>query len=338
MNKLYYFIIIFFVACSLSSCDKINSFLSEDYYQTGNSTSSNSTSGSENENSEKLDSIEAAEKAKMDSIASNVEITSTRIDSLEEVINSKQSEIDGLKSTIEEIEIKKIGLIQLFIYLVVFSIILVILVIYIAQRVGVKETTIDRKIKYHVNTCHGQQNNVNVNHNGQSVKSAQDIQDLNNKYNDLNTKYARLKSLVDPLIVPSASSHSYGYPQDNSQGKQPIASVKDDAKKNASREFYMERPLKENEFDLSLRKENATEDTCYKFKLDKHNNNKATFKFETVSPQAATRALNTRDKTIDPVCDVLINGYTGQYNCDEGEAILKDDKWIVTKKAYIIFN
>ena len=334
MNKFYYFIIVFFVAYSLTSCDKINSFLSEDDYQTENNTSYSSSSSSDNENKEKLDSIEATENTKIDSIASNVVTTASRLDSLEDVVYSKQNEIEELNSKIKELEIKKISLLQLFIYLVAFSIILVILVVYIAQRVGLKKTDIDSKIKNHENICHGQYNNVNANHNGQSIKSAQDIRELNVKFDELKNKYTYLMARIDPLLNPSAQV----YIHDSSLGKQPNVTTKDDIKKIDSREFYMERPLKENEFDLSLRKENPTEDTCYKFKLDKHNNSKATFKFETVSPQAASRALNTRDKTIDPVCDVTIYGNTGQYKCDEGEATLKDGKWIVTKKAHVIFN
>lgn len=335
MNKFYYFIIVFFVAYSLTSCDKINSFLSEDDYQTENNTSYSSSSSSDNENKEKLDSIEATENTKIDSIASDVVTTASRLDSLEDVVSSKQNEIEELNSKIKELEIKKISLLQLFIYLVAFSIILVILVVYIAQRVGLKKTDIDSKIKNHENICHGQYNNVNANHNGQSIKSAKDIQELNVKFDELKNKYTYLMARIDPLLNPSAQV----YIHDSSLGKQPNVTTKDDIKKIDSREFYMERPLKENEFDLSLRKENPTEDTCYKFKLDKHNDSKATFKFETVSPQAALRALNTRDKTIDPVCDVtIINGDTGHYECNEGEATLKDGKWIVTKKAYIIFK
>lgn len=107
----------------------------------------------------------------------------------------------------------------------------------------------------------------------------------------------------------------------------------------ASRVFYMKRPLKDMEFELSLKRERPTEETMYRFEIDSKRPNLAHFVFDCDSPNRVRWALNTKDKTLDRVCNASGSGTNGKYQCTaEGEAELRDGKWVVTRKAVVIFD
>ncbi|MDR4000945.1 MAG: hypothetical protein Q3X12_07000, partial [Hallella sp.] len=103
--------------------------------------------------------------------------------------------------------------------------------------------------------------------------------------------------------------------------------------------FYMKRPQKDMEFDLSLRSERQTEETLYRFEIDRRNPNVAHFFFDCMYPNRVRWALSTRENTLDRVCNASGSDANGTYRCTApGEAKLQDGKWVVTRKAVVIFD
>lgn len=101
----------------------------------------------------------------------------------------------------------------------------------------------------------------------------------------------------------------------------------------------MRRPLKDMEFDLSLRSERQTEETLYRFEIDHKRPNVAHFFFDCKYPNRVRWALATREKTLDRVCNASGSSTNGTYNCKApGEAVLQEGKWIVKRKAMVIFD
>lgn len=132
-------------------------------------------------------------------------------------------------------------------------------------------------------------------------------------------------------------------PTFNTQGTQTSSSVKPVAggaqAGGTSNVFYMKRPQRDMEFDLSLRSERQTEETLYRFEIDRRNPNVAQFFFDCRYPNRVRWALSTRDKSIDRVCNASGSDANGTYRCTApGEAKLQDGKWVVTRKAVVIFD
>ena len=104
--------------------------------------------------------------------------------------------------------------------------------------------------------------------------------------------------------------------------------------------FYLKNPIDDMTFENS---HTSRSDAFYEFRLDRHNPNKAVFNFCPTDARAMTTALNSRRYIIEWACELMNTPTSTVSPCkpegnDLGEAELRGEKWIVTKKQKVRYE
>lgn len=322
MKKLLYTVcVIGLLTCQ--SCDRINGlFDSEGESQT------EQRKDSETESSNKV-SPDSTKAVNVESKLQKNDVEIRRLnDSLTVLCNevlTLKSAIDDVKQKQDELDESKVGLKSLFVVLALFLVVVIILVIVMINKITKKSKVSDRYIK--------------------SI-----VEDFANKHQDkVSLDFARIYGLIQQNsgaisdLSRSLNIIRSKFGQNNS-GNICTGGVRvgDEGSKTPIKEehvFYMMRTDKNKEFDAALKKNIPTEDTFYKFEVNRKNPNKAHFWFDCNSENGVRWAVDTKTITLDNVCDVIVNGTSGKFNCTvPGEAELHDGKWIVKRKAFVIFD
>lgn len=103
--------------------------------------------------------------------------------------------------------------------------------------------------------------------------------------------------------------------------------------------IYFGRPTAERMFDDERKTFEAYETSYYRFTLMKDEPEQAIIDF-CPTRQGAIKALDNRVKTIEPACDLTVNGEKPQTyrQLAQGSAVLKNGFWTVVKKVEIVYE
>lgn len=323
---------------TLQSCDRFSSLLGDDVSQQEQVVNDQKQGISGNEQVSNM--TDQATTAQMQSQLQQNEDGIRQINDSLNILNSNLSNLQSRMSTLEQrleaVESDKVGVKNLFVYLVIYSIIVIVLVIFLVKKIAIKDSLTEKQVKdiiadfakRHPEIINGSVQLTLHQHLGYIQNHKQAIDAIN----------MQLSALVN-----SSNGSTKGTPNSQSLEEQVASCGKQGQKKVLANGtcgvFYMKRPRNDMEFDLSLRRETPTEETLYRFELDGNSPNIAHFVFDCNSPSRVRWALSTKDKTLDRVCNASGSGTNGEYKCTtKGEAELRDGKWVVTRKAVVIFN
>lgn len=325
MKRILYIVSFVGLFLTLQSCD-----LFSDGNDSRQERFADGQGGSRDDGMQKSDTTDQAATVEMQSQLQQNEDSIKKLNDSLTVLNSElanlQSDVISLKQKQKEIENDKVGVKNLFVYLAIFSVVIIVLVVLLSKKVAEKGRLTEKQVKNivadfakrHPDIINGSMQQTLSQHLGYIQNHKQAIDSINKQLVILTNNFNGLVKEV-ALREPQESKdvHSNG----------------------ASRVFYMKRPLTDMEFDLSLRRETPTEETMYRFLIDQKRPNIAQFVFHCDSQSRVRWALSTKDKTLDRVCNASGSGANGRYKCTAaGEAELRDGKWVVTRKAVVIFD
>lgn len=346
MKKILFIVSFIGLSLTLQSCDRLSGVFGDDASQQEQVVDNQGQGTSEDIVKQDTDTTDKAATAKMQSQLQQNEDGIKKLNDSLTTLNSEvislQDEVTTLRQKQQEIESDKVGVKNLFIYLTIFSIVVAVLVILLSKKVASKGHLTEKQVKDIIADFARRHPDI-IN---ESVKQTLNqhfgyIQNHKQAIDSINVQLGALANYVNGLSngagVANGTLNQQSWEKLATSGEQHGATG---AQPNeASRIFYMKRPLNEMEFDLSLKRENPTEDTMYRFEIDRKRPNVAHFVFDCDSPNRVRWALNTKDKTLDRVCNASGSGTNGKYKCTaEGEAELRDGKWVVTRKAVVIFD
>ena len=321
MNKLYYVFCLLIVGLIAVSCD--NSDLT--------STDNDNSRSDKTENKDTLKKKEAIAltsdaililKEDVNKLKKNDTLTNININSL---TNSQ----DALKNTVEELEKDKMGLSQLLLYLLLFTFVILVVLILVLRKQFMSEdkvkSYVNNKLKAYVQMSQAEASFTH--YSNQISNNRIKIQDLDDRFSRLERKVSSQSGSTIPRKDDSPSSLPKGEQRSKNEPKAQPG------------EFYMLPALQDGEFDVSCKKTIKSEDTYYTFTLDKHNANKATFKFDPYDESRVMYALNYREEILGKVCEIEGNCDSGnaRFTQEEGVAEQKDGNWIVKKRAVVKF-
>ena len=341
MKKVLYIFCFVGLFLTLQSCDRISGLFGDDNDSRQEQVADEQgVDGSANNDKQDSDSTDKAATEKMQSQLQQNENGIKKLNDSLAILNSNlanlQSDIETLKQQQKDLEDDKVGVKNLFVYLAIFSVIIIVLVVLLSKKIAGKGSLAERQVKDIIAdfakrhpeiVCGSLQSTLN--------QHFAYIQNHKQAIDAINKQLGTLVNSVNGLA--SGISNQQSWEKQATVGGQQ--ETKDIRKNDAGRVFYMKRPLNDMEFDLSLRRETPTEDTMYRFEVDCKRSNIAHFVFDCDSQSRVRWALSTKDKTLDRVCNASGNGANGKYRCTaEGEAELRDGKWVVTRKAVVIFD
>lgn len=249
-----------------------------------------------------------------------------------------QSKLATLQQKQNELESDKVGVKNLFVYLAIFSVVAIVLVILLSKKIAGKGNLTEKQVKDIITDFASRHPEI-INGSTQLTLSQYlgYIQTNEKKIDSINLRLNALTNWANGQVGWNAPTGQQSWEKQSTLKVQQKEAENQSA--GASRVFYMKRPLKDMEFELSLKRERPTEETMYRFEIDSKRPNLAHFVFDCDSPNRVRWALNTKDKTLDRVCNASGSGTNGKYQCTaEGEAELRDGKWVVTRKAVVIFD
>jgi hypothetical protein len=116
------------------------------------------------------------------------------------------------------------------------------------------------------------------------------------------------------------------------------AGAADDSEKHP-KVFFFGRPTAELMFDDNRKTLEHFESSYYRFTLDSHEPDQATIDF-VPSRQGAIKALDGRERTIEPVCNLTVKGDkpVSFRQTAAGRAVLKNGFWTVIKKIEVVYE
>lgn len=103
--------------------------------------------------------------------------------------------------------------------------------------------------------------------------------------------------------------------------------------------FYFGRPTAELMFDDNRKTMERFETSYYRFTLDSHEPDLAVIDF-VPSRQGAIKALDGRERTIEPACNLTVKGEkpSAFRQIAAGRAVLKNGFWTVIRKIEVIYE
>lgn len=337
MKKVLYIFFVVGLIISLQSCDRVSNMLGDRNESQQERTSEGDASLDAGAPESNGDSAKTADmQARLEQKDSVIKVLTDSLSIVAENVASLQSDFQNMKKQQDELQSDKVGVKNLFVYLTIFTVVFVILVILLVRKL-VKSTSMkEDKVKGIVEYMAKQHPEI----------VCRSVNPLLNQHagaiNSLLRDMQMLKSQVGKLPGNKVGGKSEDR-HDNQQSWESQATSNSHAftgqASPKSNVFYMKRPNENMEFDLSLKSLNRTEETLYRFELDAKLPNFAKFYFDCESPARVRWALSTKDKTLDRVCNATGDSTNGRYTCTSpGEAKLQDGKWIVTRKAVVIFD
>lgn len=330
MKRAFYIVFLLGVLLTMQSCDRIGNLIGE--------------SDTPKEQPAEVQAQESVDNASTDTLGTTkiqtqllqnedgIRALKDSLTSLNGKISSLQAAVDSLQQQQAELAQTKVGAKSLFVYVAIFAIFIVVLVLFLTKKKRGQDNLTEKQVKDIIADFAKDHPYLS----GETLsKLERQIGVISNHKQALDSIITRLDKL-ETRIGNTA-------PLFNTQGTQTSSSEKPVAggaqAGGTSNVFYMKRPQKDMEFDLSLRSERQTEETLYRFEIDRRNPNVAHFFFDCMYPNRVRWALSTRENTLDRVCNASGSDANGTYRCTApGEARLQDGKWVVTRKAVVIFD
>ena len=330
MKRAFYIVFLLGVLLTMQSCDRIGNLIGE--------------SDTPKEQPAEVQAQESVDNASTDTLGTTkiqtqllqnedgIRALKDSLTSLNGKISSLQAAVDSLQQQQAELAQTKVGAKSLFVYVAIFAIFIVVLVLFLTKKKRGQDNLTEKQVKDIIADFAKDHPYLS----GETLlKLERQIGVISNHKQALDSIITRLNKL-ETRIGNTA-------PLFNTQGTQTSSSEKPVAggaqAGGTSNVFYMKRPQKDMEFDLSLRSERQTEETLCRFEIDRRNPNVAHFFFDCMYPNRVRWALSTRENTLDRVCNASGSDANGTYRCTApGEAKLQDGKWVVTRKAVVIFD
>ncbi len=336
MKRILYLISLLGLFLTLQSCDRISNLLNDDDSTTQQVDDSQQQDESENKDSQTSETENKATTVEMQSQLQQNEdgIKALRdsLDNLKMKLTNLQNDITALQQQQTEIDNDKVGVKNLFIYLAIFTIVVVVLIVLLTKKITRKSSLTRKDVKDIITDFARQHPDIingsmllELNRQSTQIKKnidsiAQHVEHLTQTVNNLN--YQVNTKAIQQNNEPQATSDGSNRPHETTRGV-----------------FYMKRPSGDMEWDLSLKSETQTEETFYRFEIDRRRPNIAHFTFECITSARVSWALTTRDITINRACIATVNSRNGSYRCTRaGEAELRGGKWVVTRKAEVTFE
>jgi hypothetical protein len=335
---------------SLSSCDFIDRILDND-------KSANQYDGSSQYNNEYSDSVQNNSKSQAD--ADNSESNPVPSQSNQEDIvseppaipvqsvivennqNKQDSIIDELNYKIGYLESKNARMIEsstVFTLMLLYLLLLIMLFLYLYSKINASKSR------------YGNSSNDKSNGEGTitpnkvnlliSNKIEEHVKEINNKIKKQDETILEFDKRLKKLEREREPYTSYyaGVKHEESQGSPsasytPVYSSSESQNSLSSpKMFYMPRTMTKLQFDDSKKKWSRSENTYFKFILEK--DNQATFMFDPFDENCIKKAFDDRDNSLATVCDIeLVSSQPRSFkNCENGRAELRNGVWEVTKK------
>ena len=344
MKKLLYIVSFIGLSLTFQSCDRLSGLLGGESDSPQEQVAANygEAEPTTNHNEQSPATKEKAATAKMQfQLQRNEDGIKKLHDSLN-VLNSNlqmcQSKLATLQQKQNELESDKVGVKNLFVYLAIFSVVAIFLVVLLSKKIAGKGNLTEKQVKDIITDFASRHPEII---NGSTLLTLSQylgyIQTNKKNIESINLRLNALANWVNGQVGGNAPTGQQSWEKQATLGVQQKEAENQSA--GASRVFYMKRPLKDMEFELSLKRERPTEETMYRFEIESKRPNFAHFVFDGESPNRLRWAWNTKDKTLDRVCNASGSGTNGKYQCTaEGEAELRDGKWVVTRKAVVIFD
>lgn len=330
MKRAFYIVFLLGVLLSMQSCDRIGNLIGE--------------SDTPKEQPAEVQAQESVDNASTDTLGTTkiqtqlmqnedgIRALKDSLTSLNGKINSLQAAVDSLQQQQAELAQTKVGAKSLFVYVAIFTII-VVLVLFLTKKKRGQDNLTEKQVKDII--VDFAKDHPNLICGGTLLKLDRQIGVISNHKQALDSIITRLTHLETRIgnTVPTFNTQG----TQTSSSEKPVAGGAQAG--GTSNVFYMKRPQRDMEFDLSLRSERQTEETLYRFEIDRRNPNVAHFFFDCMYPNLVRWALSTRERTLDRVCNASGSDANGTYRCTApGEAKLQDGKWVVTRKAVVIFD
>lgn len=329
MKRAFYIVFLLGVLLSMQSCDRIGNLIGE--------------SDTPKEQTAEVQAHESVDNASTDTLETTkiqtqllqnedgIRALKDSLISQSGKINSLQTAVDSLQQQQAELAQTKVGAKSLF--LAIFTIFIVVLVLFLTKKKRGQHNLTEKQVKDII--ADFAKDHPDLICGGTLLQLERQKGVISNHKQALDSIITRLNNL-ETRIGNTA-------PLFNTQGTQTSTSERPVAGgtqvRGTSNVFYMKRPQRDMEFDLSLRSERQTEETLYRFEIDRRNPNVAHFFFDCMYPNLVRWALSTRERTLDRVCNASGSDANGTYRCTApGEAKLQDGKWVVTRKAVVIFD
>lgn len=330
MKRAFYIVFLLGVLLSMQSCDRIGNLIGE--------------SDTPKEQPAEVQAQESVDNASTDTLGTTkiqtqlmqnedgIRALKDSLTSLNGKINSLQAAVDSLQQQQAELAQTKVGAKSLFVYVAIFTII-VVLVLFLTKKKRGQDNLTEKQVKDII--VDFAKDHPDLICGGTLLKLDRQIGVISNHKQALDSIITRLTHLETRIgnTVPTFNTQG----TQTSSSEKPVAGGAQAG--GTSNVFYMKRPQRDMEFDLSLRSERQTEETLYRFEIDRRNPNVAHFFFDCMYPNLVRWALSTRERTLDRVCNASGSDANGTYRCTApGEAKLQDGKWVVTRKAVVIFD
>lgn len=335
MKRILYLISLLGLFLTLQSCDRISNLFNDDdstTQQVDDSQQQDESANKEDQTSETKDKVTTVEmQSQLQQNEDGIKALKDSLENLKMKLTNLQNDMTALQQQQTEINNDKVGVKNLFIYLAIFTIVAVVLIVLLTKKITRKNSLTRKDVEdiitdfaeKHPDRINGSMQLElyqlstqikNINQIDQDVKLLK--QDVNNLKYQVNTK------AIQQNNEPQATSDGSNRPHETTRGV-----------------FYMKRPSGDMEWDLSLKSETQTEETFYRFEIDRRRPNIAHFTFDCITSARVSWALTTRDITINRACIATVNSRNGRYLCTrEGEAELRGGKWVVTRKAEVTFE
>ena len=328
MKRILYIVYILVLLISIQSCDRAHSLFDD-----------NSTQQKEQTNVHNDDSVSQNVPANAIEIQSQLQQRDSTIKVLADSLNNLKTNISELETNIkalnknqEQLQNEKVGMKSLFVYLLIFTICLIVLVMLLVKKLIKNSSLNEEKVKgiieelaqKHPEIFCGMINRTLDAHHLRITTLSDSIKSLNNQ----------LSSLKNQMSFNSVNVNN-----NSQEPKMKPSSLPTAGNSSKNTVFYMKRPLANMEFELSLKSNIPTEETLYRFEIDLKHPDKAQFEFFCTSKARIRWAWASKENTLDRVCNVAGDGNLGKaQTTSPGTAELRNGKWIVTRKAVVIFN
>lgn len=328
-RKLVIFALYILGFISLSSCDDIQRFFKRNVSETEQAESPSSIDDSlSHENMDSLTKAKAdsIERVQMDSIA-KVE-AAAKAQEIEEKISNQSDSIDGLNSRVEELEDNANNMldkVSAYTFMVVEFVVLALVIFLLYSKIRKLERRV-RKIKNTVEFLSDPDNELSKRDVLTMINNG--LQNLAEKVTKYNAQQDwRMDEIVKriiqlenaPVSIPNQEIPTTTNAPKNTEGQ-------------ASNVFYMPRTIHQMQFEDGKKKYYKDESAFFKFTIK--NNGKAKFVFDPYEESYIVRAYDDRDNSLLTVCELESRNATPTAfrNIEPGEAELRGDVWVVTKK------
>lgn len=326
-NRIY-FISAFYVLVlmSLSGCDEIpgistrNATTVEQTEYTSSIDDSHIDGNSDSLAKARADSIERVQK---DSIAKIEAAFNTQ--EMENIISNQSDSINVLNTRVADLENdanNRLDKTSAYTFMIVEFIILALIIYLLYGKIRKLERRV-QKIKNTIGPLSDRDHELSK--RDVIIMINKGLQDLAEKATKYNTKQdGRIDEIVKRLVTIENTLEN--------NSNQASCNVSNHTERQESNVFFMPRTIHQMQFEDGKKKYYKDESAFFKFTIK--NNGKAKFVFDPYEESYIVRAYDDRDNSLLTVCELESKSATPKKfnNVEPGEAELRGDIWVVTKK------